>query len=289
MFYSGLADENEYVMSGNGLIVPGRLAKRPTVIDLFCGCGGFSLGMMKAGFEVVAAVDWDPLAVITYMMNLGNYPCQMHFIEPDDQERMVKALSRHLGFNKKEGITMAITSGSGWIKHNPDVPPVRNVWVGDVRKLKGEDILNALGMEPGQVDCVCGGPPCQGFSTAGKRDVMDPRNSLIFDFARLVLEIQPKTIAMENVPGIVDMVTPEGIPVMDAFCRVLEDGGFGTLESLKKSLLNTAGQGAALRGRGKTKSEANRKEYEQPSLFSVKKGDEIYANQDQKSQAHQGR
>jgi|SRR5690554_3552797 len=275
-------------MTGNGLIVPGRLARRPTVIDLFCGCGGMSLGMMKAGFEVVAAVDWEPHAIMTYMTNLGSYPCQMHFIDPHDQERMEKVLMREMGFNQKKEITRGFTSGTGWIKNNPDVPPVRNVWLGDIRKLKGQDILDELGMEPGEVDCVVGGPPCQGFSIAGKQDIMDPRNSLVFEFARLVLEIQPKTIAMENVPGIVDMVTPEGIPVMDAFCRVLEDGGFGTLESLKKSLLNTAGQGAALRGRGKTKNEANRKEYEQPSLFSVKKGDEIHAKQDQKSQAHQG-
>lgn len=134
MSYLGLTGEDEYVMSGNGLVIPRYLVERPTVIDLFCGCGGMSLGMMQAGFEVVAAVDWEPEAVITYMTNLGSYPCQMHFIEPDDQERMVKALSRHMDMDReKKRIATAIVSGSGWIKNEPNIPPGRNIWVGDVR------------------------------------------------------------------------------------------------------------------------------------------------------------
>ena len=82
-----------------------------------------------------------------------------------------------------------------------------------------------------------GGPPCQGFSTAGKRQVMDPRNSLVFEFVRLVCEMQPKTMVFENVPGILDMVTPEGVPVVDQMCRLLEEGDFGPYETLRKAML----------------------------------------------------
>ena len=48
------------------------------------------------------------------------------------------------------------------------------------------------------------------YSRAGKQNVMDPRNSLVFGFARLVFDINPKTMMFENVPDIVNMVTPDG-------------------------------------------------------------------------------
>jgi DNA (cytosine-5)-methyltransferase 1 len=76
---------------------------------------------------------------------------------------------------------------------------------------------------------------------------MDPRNSLVFEFARLILELQPRAFMLENVVGMGTMLTPEGLPVVDAFCRVLADGGFGPLDTLKRSLLASADAGAALR------------------------------------------
>lgn len=186
---------------------------------------------------------------MTYMINLGSYPINIHYIEPGDKDRLNKVVERSIKRKEKNGMRVMPVSGSGFIASEPDLVPVKNVWMGDIRKLSGKDILDALGMKKGEVDSVCGGPPCQGFSTSGKRDIMDPRNSLIFDYARLILEIDPKTFVMENVPGILSMVTPEGIPVVDAFCRILADGGFGGFNALKKTLLNTAGAGAALKSK----------------------------------------
>jgi DNA (cytosine-5)-methyltransferase 1 len=54
----------------------------------------------------------------------------------------------------------------------------------------------------GKIDLVFGGPPCQGFSTIGKGLVDDARNNLIFEFCRLVKELQPRYFVMENVPGL---------------------------------------------------------------------------------------
>jgi len=145
-------------------------------------------------------------------------------------------------------IARAKVSGSAWISHHPGTPGVRHFFFGDVRDFNGKQMLEAMGLQPGDVDCVMGGQPCQGFSLQGRRNVMDPRNSLVFEFARLALELEPKTIIFENVPGILSMVTPTGVPVIDAFCRVLRDGGFGTLNALKRSLLATSGAGAMLKG-----------------------------------------
>lgn len=240
----------DYHQRRSGLIVPGD--KRPTCIDLFAGCGGFSLGMIQGGFEVVAAVDNDVPSLETYLCNLGSYPVSVHYATPEDKKRLKDDFEK--SYKKKNGkiVTMSV-SGSGWISSEPDIPPVRHFFFGDIRKFTGKQILDAIGMKVGEVDCVVGGPPCQGFSTSGKRNVMDPRNSLVFEFARMVLEIRPKTMCMENVPGILNMVTPEGIPVVDALCRILEDGDFGTMNALKKSLLASAGVGAAVRTKKRDK------------------------------------
>lgn len=53
----------------------------------------------------------------------------------------------------------------------------------------------------GEIDCIFGGPPCQGFSTMGKRDIGDDRNKLVYKFADLIGTIRPKFFVMENVPG----------------------------------------------------------------------------------------
>jgi len=239
----------------SGLILPYKEERRPTCIDFFCGCGGMSLGIIQAGFEVIAGVEWEASAAITYMANLGSYPIDIYYAEPKDEDRLNKAAEKLVKKDKKSGIMrMTRTSGTGWIRNSKGFPPVRNFWFGDIRKIHGEDILAALGMNQGDVDLVCGGPPCQGFSMSGKRNTMDPRNSLVFEFARLICEIMPKTFVVENVPGILSMVTPEGFPVVDAFCRMLEDGGFGGFDALKKTLLNTAGAGAALKTGTKKKA-----------------------------------
>ncbi|MDB9476224.1 DNA cytosine methyltransferase [Dolichospermum circinale] len=69
---------------------------------------------------------------------------------------------------------------------------------------EGGRVLNlGRALQPREVDLVTGGPPCQPFSTAGKRgSVMDPRGSLFMDFIRIVKEVQPRFFLMENVKGL---------------------------------------------------------------------------------------
>lgn len=81
----------------------------------------------------------------------------------------------------------------------PDVP----VYHGDIAKLSGEECLRLAGVEPGELDVLDGSPPCQGFSTAGKRKFDDPRNGLFREYARLLAELRPRVFVMENVTGMV--------------------------------------------------------------------------------------
>ena len=67
--------------------------------------------------------------------------------------------------------------------------------------VKGEEIRNSSLIGDREIDVVFGGPPCQGFSLIGKRCFDDPRNSLVFHFIRLVLDLQPKVFVLENVKG----------------------------------------------------------------------------------------
>jgi DNA (cytosine-5)-methyltransferase 1 len=81
----------------------------------------------------------------------------------------------------------------------PDVP----VYHGDICQLSGEECMRLAGIGPGELDVLDGSPPCQGFSTAGKRKFNDPRNSLFKEYARLLHELQPRVFVMENVTGMV--------------------------------------------------------------------------------------
>ena len=275
----------EYVNCPTGLVLPKDIAEQryfprlPTAVDLFCGCGGFGLGFIQAGFEVVAASDWDvPAAVtyVTYMTNLCRYgEFTIHFIEDSDRERLEKYLSKSYKKGSCSGGPLA--AGTGWISKQPcTVPGVKHFFLGDIRKLTGARLLDAIGMKKGDVDCVTGGPPCQGYSTAGKQDVMDPRNSLVFEFARMILEIHPKTMVFENVAGIIDMVTPDGVPVLDAFGRILEDGSFMTIDALKRTVEAQTGAVGILRGGkgAKSKYKQRAKNDRQASLFDDEEYDE---------------
>ena len=81
----------------------------------------------------------------------------------------------------------------------PDVP----VYHGDIAALSVDQCLEMAGIAPGELDVLDGSPPCQGFSTAGKRILDDPRNQLFREFVRLLRGLRPRAFVMENVSGMV--------------------------------------------------------------------------------------
>lgn len=74
----------------------------------------------------------------------------------------------------------------------------------DISKLDGKELLKQAGLVEGELDGLIGGPPCQGFSSIGNRDTLDPRNDLFVKFFKLVKECKPKFFVAENVLGILD-------------------------------------------------------------------------------------
>ena len=78
-----------------------------------------------------------------------------------------------------------------------------NVLGGDIREIDPCKLLELTGLSVGEPFLICGGPPCQPFSTAGKRlGINDPRGSLFMDFIRMIDYIRPRFFVMENVKGI---------------------------------------------------------------------------------------
>jgi len=71
------------------------------------------------------------------------------------------------------------------------------------------------------IDLIVGGPPCQGFSIAGKRDTKDPRNSLFMEFVKYINYFNPKSFIMENVIGILSMKTTTNEKVIDIILNEL--------------------------------------------------------------------
>ena len=117
------------------------------VVDFFCGCGGLSKGFQNAGYEIIAGIDNDTQALLTFKENFKNAEA----IESDI-------------FHLKDSL---------------------------INKLK-------------KCDVMLGGPPCQGFSLAGKLEESDDRNQLVFSYLTIVEKIMPKAVVIENVPNILN-------------------------------------------------------------------------------------
>ncbi len=91
----------------------------------------------------------------------------------------------------------------------------------DLTKLSPEIFESIHNKDKIKIDLIVGGPPCQGFSIAGKRDNKDPRNSLFMEYIKYINFYNPKTIIMENVIGILSMKTETGEKVIDIIMSML--------------------------------------------------------------------
>lgn len=126
-----------------------------------------------------------------------------------------------------------------------------------VAGLSGKDIRQAAGIGARKVDCVFGGPPCQGFSMIGQRVLDDPRNSLVMDFVRLVAELDAQTFVFENVKGLtvgkqrafldelVEAFEQRGYTVRLPW-RVLDAASYGVPQHRERLILFGAKKGVAL-------------------------------------------
>ena len=188
-------------------------------IDLFCGAGGMSEGMIQAGFQILFSSDINEAVQQTYM-------------------------NRHHQLGLLQGVNTYFHRS-------------------DIRDLTGELIWDAInGLDcfsdknaPDRIDAIFGGPPCQGFSRAGRRKPDDPRNLLFKEYLRVIYEVSPRYVVMENVEGFLDMkfygfvggtgkIYEDGAVAPDILREELQLLGYHTLEP---RVLNAADYGVPQR------------------------------------------
>ncbi|WIY26008.1 DNA cytosine methyltransferase [Parasedimentitalea psychrophila] len=183
-----------------------------TCVDLFSGCGGLSLGLKQAGFEVKLAVEKSPMAGETYYHN---------FIQPihDPEEWRLHHEELSAETQAKSGLV---------IRELADV-------------LASDEILSWL--RESEIDLVAGGPPCQGFSLAGRRNPNDVRNQLPWQFLTFVEKIRPKAVIIENVSGMRHAFRKHGaVSPFDELRIALSETGSGY--AVQPMLLNAMHFGA---------------------------------------------
>jgi DNA (cytosine-5)-methyltransferase 1 len=136
------------------------------------------------------------------------------------------------GFNIVGGVD-AEAAFAETFGYNHDAPFIE----ADLSDVTGQEILDEIGYDPGDLDGVIGGPPCQGFSLAGaKTDPADERNFLVTNFIKSVYEIRPDWFVMENVPRITTM---EDGKVLEYLLAQFEKTGYST----EWAVLNAADYG----------------------------------------------
>ncbi|NBD15547.1 MAG: DNA (cytosine-5-)-methyltransferase [Cyanobacteria bacterium] len=91
--------------------------------------------------------------------------------------------------------------------------------IGDLREISIEKIQEAVGYQ--KIDLICGGPPCQGFSTIGQNNHQDQRNFLFWDFLRIIKSLCPDYVIMENVTGLLSRRNEPTLKViLDSFTKI---------------------------------------------------------------------
>ena len=174
--------------------------KTRTFVELFAGCGGMSLGIESEGFKRIFSNELSPMPAATYAYNL------IHKKNPKTQ-------------NPEDWYTRLYTPNNNEpFKSDPrlyEKSPISELAIKKLKKFDGEMFVGGIHQlnkalkeipkhqrENIKLDIISGGPPCQSFSLAGKRDKNNPRNDLPFEFAECASLLRPKVVLLENVSGI---------------------------------------------------------------------------------------
>lgn len=109
---------------------------------------------------------------------------------------------KEAGFEVLGAVDIDLLAVETYKANHPEV----HVWQKDIRDLKTSEIKKTLRLKKGELDLLAGCPPCQGFSTLrtlnGALQINDPRNNLLLEFQRVIEELRPRNIMLENVPGL---------------------------------------------------------------------------------------
>ncbi|MEI6608071.1 MAG: DNA cytosine methyltransferase [Verrucomicrobiota bacterium] len=186
--------------------------KQHSLISLFTGAGGLDLGLEQAGFETLVANEIGAHACETLRQNqilsrLSPHEFNAWFSEQMGQRCYMgtpDAIATDLRSRLQSDLTKRVYLQKAKIVER------------DVRELSSSEVLDLAGVKKGEIDLIAGGPPCQPFSRAGKRESVNTNTGRLFkDFVRLVDEVRPRWFLFENVKGL----TLTKAPLAHLYCR----------------------------------------------------------------------
>ena len=185
-----------------------------THIELFAGCGGMSLGLDSAGFELFFANELSPMAGETFAYNILNENLNALSKEKKNASKSLWIKSNYpendLENRLRENPFSTSTGKFSDLSENINLK--EKLLIGNI-----DHLLDFLDNNPKivkelkahNIDLVSGGPPCQSFSLAGRREKNNHKNQLPLSFARFAGLVKPKTVLLENVKGITAPFTEE--------------------------------------------------------------------------------
>ena len=171
------------------------------LISLFAGAGGLDLGLEMAGFQTRVANELEPWGCETLRLNKSLCGVRGPKLKAFVAKVLEQKCYAKLDDTEKHSLTKRLLA-----RPKSQFLSEAAIIEGDIRKVSSNAFIEQCRLQPGEeVACIAGGPPCQPFSRAGKRQAVDDvRNGdLFYEFVRLVNDIRPRWFIFENVKGLI--------------------------------------------------------------------------------------